>query len=167
MRVAIRYLAIGVLILITSVLLAIPAPAQNRTDTNKAIARRVFDEILSQGKFQLAHEFYSRDFVNHGLTHDANLQEDQDAARGWKQAFPDGKITVLQEIAEGDLVAVLWVGSGTNTHEGNGLPATGKIAKIRGITIWRIVDGKIVEEWSEFDQLRLLKQLGLVPETAK
>ena len=168
MRVVIRFLVMGVMILINSVSLATPAAAQSKsTEANKAVARRVFDEILSQGKFQLADEFYSKAFVNHGLTRDASLQEDQDAARGWKQAFPDGKITVVQEIAEGDLVAVLWVGSGTNTHEGNGLPATGKSGKIRGITIWRIVNGRIVEEWSEFDQLRLLKQLGLMPEAGK
>ena len=167
MRVVIRSLAIGAVLAILSVSLASPAAAQNKADANKAIARRVFEEILSQGKFQLADEFYSKKFVNHGLTRDASLEEDQDAARGWKQAFPDGKITILQEIAEGDLVAVLWVGSGTNSHEGNGLPATGKSGKIRGITIWRIVNGKIVEEWSEFDQLRLLQQLGLMPETTK
>jgi len=70
-------------------------------------------------------------------------------------------------IAEGDLAAVLWSGSGTNTGEGNGLPATGKKLAGRGITIWRISGGKILEEWSEFDQLRILTGLGLLPAPAK
>ena len=149
------------------VAVSVPALAANVQTKNKAVARRVFEEILSQGKFQVADEIYSKDFVNHGLTHDASLKEDQDAARGWRQAFPDLKMTVLQEIAEGDLVTVLWTGTGTNTGEGMGLPATGKSGKVRGITIWRIVDGKIVEEWSEFDQLRIMKVLGLLPEPGK
>ena len=57
---------------------------------------------------------------------------------------------------------VYWVARGTNTGTGNGLPATGKKVEQSGITIWRIVDGKIKEEWSAFDQLSMMKQLGLL-----
>lgn len=134
---------------------------------NKVIARRVFDEIFNQGKFEAADEIYARDFVNHGVSRDIGLKEDQEAARGWKLAFPDLKTAVMMEIAEGDLVSVLWTATGTNTGEGNGLPATGKQIQERGITIWRFVNGKIVEEWSEFDQLRIMKQLELIPATPK
>ncbi|PYI96651.1 MAG: cyclase, partial [Verrucomicrobia bacterium] len=49
------------------------------------------------------------------------------------------------------------------TGTGNGLPATGKKVEQAGITIWRIVDGKIKEEWSAFDQLSMMQQLGLLP----
>lgn len=146
---------------------SLPAFASNLQARNKAIARRVFDEIFNQSKFEVADQIYAKDFVNHGGTRDITLEEDQAAARGWKQAFPDLKMTVVQEIAEGDLVTVLWTGTGTNTGEGNGLPATGKSGQLRGITIWRIVNGKITEEWSEFDQLSILKQLGLAPDAKK
>jgi len=146
-----------------------PASAAPRPELekNKAVARRVFDEIFNQGKFEVADEIYAEDFVNHGVHRDVALKEDQDAARGWKLAFPDGKMTVLKEIAEGDLVTVLYTGTGTNTGEGNGLPATGKKIEARGITIWRIVNGKITEEWSEFDRLGIMKDLGLLRESAK
>lgn len=146
---------------------SLPAAASSLQNRNKAVARRVFDEIFNQGKFQVADEIYAKDFVNHGVRRDFGLKEDQDAARGWKLAFPDLRMTVLKEIAEGDLVTVLYTGTGTNTGEGNGLPATGKKIQGRGITIWRIVNGKITEEWSEFDQLRIMKDLGLLPESAK
>ncbi len=148
---------------------ALPASAAPRSDleNNKAVARRVFEEIFNQGRFGVADEIYARNFVNHGVHRDASLKEDQDAARGWKLAFPDLKITVLKEIAEGDLVTVLYSLTGTNTGEGNGLPATGRKIDGRGITIWRIVNGQITEEWSEFDQLRFMKQLGLLPQAAK
>jgi len=149
------------LFLLAGVAAAPVAVGATPQDRNKAVARRVFDEIFNQGRFGVAAEVYARDFINHGRTRDISLEEDQDAARGWKSAFPDLKITVEQIIAEGDLVTVLWTAKGTNTGTGNGLPATGKSAAGRGITIWRIRDGKIVEEWSEFDQHGMLLQLGL------
>jgi predicted ester cyclase len=120
------------------------------TELNKITARRVFLEIFNQGKYDVAKEIYAPDFVNHGLTTNANLAQDQAAVRGWRDAAPDLVMTVLNEIAEGDFVTVLWSGTGTNTGHGNGYSATGKRMTIRGITIWRFVDGKIQEEWSEF-----------------
>ncbi len=160
----------GVFLTLLSLVFAVlPASAAPRNDLekNKAVAHRVFDEIFNQGRFEVADEIYARNFVNHGIHHDAGLKEDQDAARGWKLAFPDLRMTVLKEIAEGDLVTVLYSVTGTNTGEGNGLPATGKKIEGRGITIWRIVNGQITEEWSEFDQLRFMKELGLLPESVK
>ena len=133
------------------------------SEQNKAIARRAFEEILSQGHFKLAEELYAKDFVNHGIHRDASLEEDQAALKGWHQAFPDVVISPEKLIAEADLVTVYWIARGTNTGTGNGLPATGKKAELSGITIWRIVDGKIKEEWSAFDQLSMMQQLGLFP----
>ena len=130
---------------------------------NKEVARRVVTEVLSGGNFELASELYAPDFVNHGQTRDVDLAEDQAAARGWKSAFPDLVMTADKLVAEGDLVTVLWSARGTNTGTGNGLPATGKALTGRGITIWRIVDGRIAEEWSAFDQFSILEQLGLLP----
>lgn len=155
-----RFVLVLVVLLFTS-----SAWAGSVQEKNKAIARRVFEEIFNQNKFEVASEIYAPDFVNHGLQRSFDLRADQDAAKGWKLAFPDLKITVVKEIAEGDLVTLLWTATGTNTGEGNGLPATGKKIETRGITIWRIVNGKITEEWSSFDRLPLMQQLGLIPES--
>ena len=132
-------------------------------EQNKAIARRAFEEILSQGRFDVAEQLYAKDFINHGIHSKANLEEDQAALKGWHQAFSGIVIVPEKFIAEGDLVAIYWVARGTNTGTGNGLPVTGKKAELAGITIWRIVEGKIKEEWSAFDQLSLMQQLGLLP----
>ena len=137
--------------------------ASSLTEQNKAIARRAFEEILNKGDFELAKQLYAKDFVNHGIHRDASLEEDQAALKGWHQAFPDVVIAPEKLIAEDDLVTVYWTARGTNTGTGNGLPATGKKAELSGITIWRIVDGKIKEEWSAFDQLSMMQQLGLLP----
>jgi steroid delta-isomerase-like uncharacterized protein len=155
------------LLLVLGILSLSPAVSAESAAKRKAVARRVFEEIFNQGKFEVADEIYAKDFVNHGVTRDVGLKEDQDAARGWRSAFPDLKMTVDKTLVDGDYVTVLWSGEGTNTGEGNGLPATGKKLKGRGITIWRISGGKIREEWSEFDQLRIMQQLGLLPAPAK
>jgi len=145
-----------------SLFIAGPLLASSLQEQNKAIARRAFEEILSRGRLELAAELYAKDFVNHGLHSDASLEEDQAALKGWHQAFPDVVVVPEKFIAEGDLVTVYWVARGTNTGTGNGLPATGKKAELAGITIWRIVDNKIKEEWSAFDQLSMMRQLGLL-----
>jgi steroid delta-isomerase-like uncharacterized protein len=137
--------------------------ASSLQEQNKAIARRAFDEILSAGRYELAEQLYAKDFVNHGIRSNSSLEEDQAALKGWHAAFPDVVIVPEKLIAEDDLVTIYWIARGTNTGTGNGLPATGKKAELAGITIWRIVDGKIKEEWSAFDQLSMMKQLGLFP----
>ena len=145
-----------------SLLLAGVVCASSLQDENKALAKRAFEELLSKGKFELAEQLYAKDFVNHGIHRDISLEEDQAALKGWHQAFSDITIVPDKLIAEGDLVAIYWIARGTNTGTGNGLPATGKKVEQAGITIWRIVDGKIKEEWSAFDQLSMMKQLGLL-----
>jgi len=122
----------------------------SNAEANKTTARRVFLEIFNQGQYAVAAEIYAPDFVDHGLTTNANLAQDQAAVHGWRNAAPDLVMTVLNEIAEGDYVTVLWTGTGTNTGSGNGYSATGKRMTMRGITIWRFARGKIQEEWSEF-----------------
>jgi steroid delta-isomerase-like uncharacterized protein len=146
-----------------SLFIAGPLLASSLPEQNKAIARRAFEEVLSRGRFELAEQLYAKDFVNHGLHSNASLEEDQAALKGWHQAFPDVVVVPEKLIAEGDLVTIYWVARGTNTGAGNGLPATGKKAELTGITIWRIIDNKIKEEWSAFDQLSMMRQLGLLP----
>lgn len=145
-----------------SLLITTPLFGSSLQEQNKVIAKRAFEELLSQGRYELAEQLYSKDFVNHGIHRDIGLEEDQAALKGWHQAFPDAVIVPEKLIAEGDLVTIYWIARGTNTGTGNGLPATGKRAKLAGITIWRIVDNKIKEEWSAFDQLSMMQQLGLL-----
>ena len=134
-------------------------PALTQQEKNKAIARRFFDEIINQGKFQVADEIYAPDFVNHGLHRNASQQEDQAAARREKQLVPDLNVTVNMMVAEGDLVTVLWTARGANTGSAGAFPPTGAKIEVRGTTIWRITDGKIRDEWSSFDMLRVVRQV--------
>jgi len=79
----------------------------------------------------------------------------------------EGNLGVIDEqLAEGDLVASRWTGRGTHQGELMGIPPTGKQVTVSGITISRVKNGKVVEEWSNWDTLGMLQQLGVVPEMA-
>jgi predicted SnoaL-like aldol condensation-catalyzing enzyme len=139
----------------TLVLVALATAGCVTTDRNKAVASRAFAEILDQGRLDLVPELYAPDFRNHGLTRDGTLAEDMEALRMLRSASPkDAKMRVQLLVAEGDYVSVLWTADGTYA---------GGRRTFRGITIWKIVDGRISEEWSEFDEAGLLQALGLMP----
>jgi predicted ester cyclase len=125
----------------------------SREEKNKAVAMRVFEEIFNQKKLEAASEIYSPEFINHGAHGDVSLQVDQAAARSEIKAFPDIHMTVELAVAQGDFVTVVWRFHGTHTAFGYGLPPTGARIEMRGITVWRIVDGKIRDEWTSFNEL--------------
>lgn len=156
---ALRLAALAIAILGTRAAVAGP-----QEELHKSIARRVFDEGLSQGIFTVP---YTNDFLGHAgngtFTREAGLAE----AKGWRQAFPDLKMNVDLIVAENDLVAVRWTARGTNTGSGNGLPATGKSVIASGQATFRFVDGKIAEEWASGDVVGIMKQLGLWRATAQ
>ncbi|MCD6289869.1 MAG: ester cyclase [Anaerolineae bacterium] len=131
---------------------------------NKAIERRIFEEIWNQGKTDVIDEILAPDYVIHDPTGDYTGPE------GYRQffaslhdAFPDVHFTLDDQIAEGEWVATRWTSVGTHTSPLMGIPPTGKQTTAVGITISRIVDGKVVEEWNHWDLLGLLQQLGVVP----
>lgn len=141
-----------------------PATFATEQEQNKTTARRVYEEGLSQGRFEVP---YTKDFIGHGggaatFTHEQGMAE----ARGWRKAFPDLKVVVDLIVAEGDLVSVRWTARGTNTGSGNGIPATGKKVHTTGITMFRFADGAIAEEWTAGNSLSLMRQLGLLPAPA-
>jgi steroid delta-isomerase-like uncharacterized protein len=80
--------------------------------------------------------------------------------------FPDGAITADEIIAEGDFVATRWTGRGTNKGELMGMPPTGRQVTVTGMTFTRIVNGKAREDWTTWDTLAMMQQLGAVPEAA-
>ena len=137
------------------------AAAQSDLQQNKAIARRLFEEALSQARWDVFLEIHAGDYVAHAGTRTATLAEDLASAKEWRQAFPDAVCTVNKFVAEGDLVTASWTCRGTNTGVGQGLPATGKSVAVSGMTIFRIKDGKLAEEWGVTDIWGLLRQLGL------
>jgi steroid delta-isomerase-like uncharacterized protein len=151
-------------VLLSALFLSAAAQKPTEQEANKAVARSFFEQVLDQGHLEKYSESHAPDFVAHGGAHDATLEEDMADAREERKAAPDLHFKINEIIAERDLVLVYWTASGTNTHEGMGLPATGKSFTEPGMTLFRFKAGKIIEEWNVFDWGSLMRQLGLLPQ---
>jgi steroid delta-isomerase-like uncharacterized protein len=139
-------------------------------EENKAISRRVVEEVFNKGRLAAADELVAPDFIGHDPALPQPLRGPDGLraqAEGYRSAFPDMRITIEDEIAEGDRVVTRWMARGTHEAELFGIPATGKQATVTGITIDRIVGGRIVETWNNWDTFGLLQQLGAIPEMAQ
>jgi steroid delta-isomerase-like uncharacterized protein len=136
------------------------------TEENKAIVRRINDEVWSEGHLDVIDELIADDFIATVVGAPEQIRGPQgfrEFVVMYRTAFPDLRITVDEQFAEGETVVTRWTATGTNEGELMGIPATGKQATVAGININRVSGGKLVEGWGLFDQLGLLQQIGAVP----
>lgn len=133
-------------------------------EANKALFRRFYEDAWNTGNTALLDELLAPEFVNHELDEIAppHLDLYKQAIRETKEAFPDFTVTIEDMIAEADQVAARWHAAGTQSEAFLGQPATGKRVELRGMTIARIVDGKITEFWKQDNSYTPPRQLGLV-----
>jgi len=135
-------------------------------EENKAIVRRLFDEVFNKGNLGEADAALAPNYRLHDPAA-PNFAGGREAYRQFQarylKAFPDHRLTVEDQIAEGHRVATRWTARGTHRGDLPGIPATGKPVTVTGITISRMSGGKIAEEWQDWDGLGMLQQLGVVP----
>jgi len=135
-------------------------------EDNKAIARR-FIQVWSDENLDTVEELAAPSLVVRYPTIPEVIRgsrEFRHVLAGFRSAFPDSSLRVEEEIAEGEKVVIRWNFSGTHKGSLLGVPATGKKVSWTGMTIYRIVDGKVVEEQGEEDFLGFFRQVGLVRE---
>ena len=133
------------------------------TENNKSIILRLFDEVM-KGNLAIADELITEDYAQHSVFDIPNGRERfKQFFMAFAAAVPDAQFVVEDVIAEGDKVVTRLTVSGTQTGELQGIPPTGKKFSMKGIDIFRVEDGKIVEHWDAVDQLRMLQQLGVIP----
>jgi steroid delta-isomerase-like uncharacterized protein len=128
------------------------------SEENKVLARR-FLEAQAKGDMETLDGLMAPDFVDRSL-----LPGQKPSREDYKRSlvdmlsvYPNTGFTVEDQIAEGDMVASRF--TGTSVHRGRFLGAdpTGQETSYSGIHIHRISDGKIVEEWSEADNLEVVQ----------
>ena len=138
-------------------------------EENKEIARRFVEtlrELFRTGDADVMDSVLAANVVQHI----AGLPPQARSLEGFKQllpalprAFPDTRFELANVVAEGDMVAfrLIW----TAAHQGDffGIPPTGTRATVTEMHMLRIADGKVVEQWGEWDALGLMKQLGAIP----
>ena len=150
------------ILIMTVAFFAVALPAGAADTDNVRTANRVFLEKMGQGRFDKLDEIYGPGFVAHGGSRDYTLSEDNASGKEWRAAFPDLRVMVERTAASDDLVAVHWRATGTNTVTAAGLPGKGATANVQGMTFFRFVGGRIVEEWSLIDMAALTRQMEQV-----
>src|ERR1700741_310734 len=127
---------------------------------NKELSRRLIEEVWNNQNLDAVDEFIAADFVQH----DPQAPDAVRGIEGYKQfvryyrgAFRDLHFTIEDQLSEGQTVAARWTVTGTHSGDLTGIPATGRQVSLAGITCSRVVDGKFVESWSNWDTLGMLQ----------
>jgi len=135
--------------------------------TPDAVAREWFEHVWNQGSEEAIDRLAARDTIIHGLQSPDG--KPITALAGFKpffnmfrQAFPDIRVAVEQTVTEGNTVVAYCRVTGTHHGPNLGVAATGRPFEITGMTMLRVVDGRIVEGWNSYDFLGLYQQLGLL-----
>jgi predicted ester cyclase len=124
--------------------------------------RRLFEEVWGNGNLGVLDELCDRGYRGHDpLTGDLDLEGLREMCRTYRTAFPDLKCTPLAIYADGDTVVTQWRMTGTHKKALMGIEPTGTRCTVEGITIGRFKGGKVTEEWTHWDALGLLRQLGV------
>jgi steroid delta-isomerase-like uncharacterized protein len=138
---------------------------------NKATVRRIPDEVFNQGNLSVVDELFAPDYVLHDpWVPGGELRGLEAFKEQWvsmlRTAFPDLRIVIEDQVAEGDKVVSRYTGSGTHQGELRGFPPTNNRVEVTGTITSRFAEGKIAEEWNNFDSMGMMQQLGIVPPLA-
>lgn len=133
-------------------------------EENKAVVR-AFIEVWNSGNLHLLDDLMAEECVLtvSGETISCNPSATRAIATRWRAAFPDYHFHLMDLIAEGDKVVARMPWTGTQTSPLMGIPATGRSVRVGEIVIFRVVGGKIVEAWEEYDERGMRQQLGITP----
>jgi steroid delta-isomerase-like uncharacterized protein len=139
------------------------------TEENKAVVRRWFEEVMSQGDLvavdAICMECHPGFQVINGIV--PNPPPGMDGVKElitlFRTAFPDLRFSIEDQIAQGNKVMTRMTIHGTHQGDFQGIPATGKRVAFSAISIWEVVDGKLLQENVSWDALGVLQQLGVAP----
>ena len=119
-------------------------------ETNKALLRRYYQEVINQGNLSTIDQLFAPDLV----------ESFKQAVTMSRTAFPDLHVTIEDQIAEGDRVVTRWTAKGTHKGLFLGVPPTDKLVTVTAIHIHQVTNGRIVKLWEEINLLGVMQQLG-------
>lgn len=131
----------------------------------KALARKTIEELFDRGQTAFLNDISELSFVGHEPTRDraVSLGEEKEIAAAFRAAFPDLRCSVEEVLTEGDRAVCRWRMTGTNEGPFLGIRPTGKRVTFDGITEMRFHGERLAEEWTQYDLLGFLSQLGVLP----
>jgi steroid delta-isomerase-like uncharacterized protein len=138
---------------------------------NGALIRRFFDEVWSNGQLGTADELVAAGCVEHNVASISGDIKGVEAlkaqVREYRGAFPDLRFILQDVIVSGDTVVTRWTATGTHRAPLMGIAPTGKTTSVDGISITRILNGKLIETWVQWDTLKFMQNLGVAQPLGK
>lgn len=136
------------------------------SEANKRLVHRFIDEVWNKRNLAVVEQFIAAEYT----THDPAARDIGNGPEAVKKlvtmyhvnAFPDSRLKIEEILDDVNKVILRWSAVGTHKGELMGIAPTDKQVSVAGITIYRIAKGRIVEDWSNWDTLGLLRQLGAV-----
>lgn len=127
----------------------------------KQAHRQLLEDVFGKGRLDVIGELCDAGLrVHDPLTGDGDLRRFRDDCTTFRSAFPGTRCTILAQYLDGDTVITRWRMSGAHEGEFMGILPTGTECTVEGIDVGRFHGGKLVEQWSQWDALGLLRQLG-------
>ncbi|MEE9459587.1 MAG: ester cyclase [Candidatus Bathyarchaeia archaeon] len=138
-------------------------------EANKVLVRRFVEEVQSQHKLTTVDEIMDPNMIDHAAQPSSlnSVETFKKFFSGMLIAFPDIKVDIHNQVAEGDKVVTHKTFHGTHKGEFMGIPPTGKKVALEVIDIFRIAGGKFAEHWAVIDMMSMMQQLGVIPPMGK
>ena len=145
-----------------------PPSATSLEQRNKAVVLRAYDQGMNHADMAVVDEVFDRGYIAYFRGEPPIRGRDafKESLGAFFEAFSELVFTVEDAIAEGDRVAIRWSATGIHSGVYRGFPPTmqvaptGKRLTFTAIDLYRLEDGRIVEEWNTLDQLELLHEMG-------
>lgn len=128
----------------------------------KEIATKYAEQVWNAKELAAVDLWVAGDVVIHSLLGDYSGAEAMKAViKAWLAAFPDLIVTNETIITENDLVSIQWNAKGTHRGDFKGRKPTEKTVSYKGVTVYRIRNGKITEYWAYLDMDHLFNQISV------
>jgi len=136
--------------------------------SHQLLCHFMVEKVFNEGELDLLDLLMAPDAINHeleifGPSAARGPESVRQFIRVFRSAFPDLRVTVIDQIGDGDRVVTRWKMEGTQKNRLMGIEATNRPISVEGIRIDRIVNGRIAETWNRWDTLEMLRQLGATP----
>lgn len=136
-----------------------------QVEDNIKMYTNVWDEILNKGNLDMFDTHFAENYVNKTVSNTVNgPAEAKEYFGAFLTGFSDINFVVDEIFGVDDRIVKIWTFNGTHTGEFAGIPATGNKITLKGVSVSRIVDGKITEELDYMDDLGFMQQLGVIPQ---
>ncbi|MGD8395442.1 MAG: ester cyclase [Candidatus Eiseniibacteriota bacterium] len=161
-------LMIAVLVLLLVAAFVIAGCGRTRSEValerNKRLVRKMNAEVWNNNNLSIVDQLYAPDFVLHFLpdgTESIGIDSLREHVRQLRRAFPDWSEEIQRIVAERDMVVIHYVSTGTNQGPWLGNPPTGKRIQINEVSMFRVKEGRIAEQWLLPDTFGMRQQLGV------